>query len=82
MHTVTQSEAGEKGGLARQGPAGRVQAWSNSEASPAGDSLGVPGRHHITNALGALAIAMRAGVDFHRAAAAASDFRGARRHPA
>ena len=43
-------------------------------------SLGVPGRHNVTNALGALAVAMRAGVDFHRAAAAASDFRGARRH--
>lgn len=43
-------------------------------------SLGVPGRHNVANALGALAVAMRAGVDFHRAAAAASDFRGARRH--
>jgi len=43
-------------------------------------SLGVPGRHNVANALGALAVAMRAGVDFHRAAAAASDFRGTRRH--
>jgi UDP-N-acetylmuramate--alanine ligase len=43
-------------------------------------SLAVPGRHHVADALGALAVAMRAGVDFHRAAAAASDFRGARRH--
>ncbi|MQC83031.1 MAG: UDP-N-acetylmuramate--L-alanine ligase [Chloroflexi bacterium] len=43
-------------------------------------SLAVPGRHNVSNALGALAVAMRAGVDFHRAAAAVADFRGARRH--
>jgi UDP-N-acetylmuramate--alanine ligase len=43
-------------------------------------SLGVPGRHNVANALGALAVAMRAGVDFHRAAAAVGDFQGARRH--
>ncbi len=43
-------------------------------------SLAVPGRHNVANALGALAVAMRAGVDFHRAAQAAADFRGARRH--
>ena len=43
-------------------------------------SLSVPGRHNVANALGALAVAMRAGVDFHRAAAAASDFQGTRRH--
>lgn len=42
-------------------------------------SLTVPGRHNLLNALGALAASMRAGVDFHRAAAAATDFRGARR---
>ncbi len=42
-------------------------------------SLQVPGRHNILNALGALAASMRAGVDFHRAAAAASEFTGARR---
>lgn len=42
-------------------------------------SLQVPGRHNVSNALGALAVAMRAGVDFHRAAQAASDFTGARR---
>ena len=42
-------------------------------------SLGVPGRHNVLNALGALAATMRAGVDFHRAAAAAADFQGARR---
>ncbi|MDA1010808.1 MAG: Mur ligase family protein, partial [Chloroflexi bacterium] len=42
-------------------------------------SLGVPGRHNLLNALAALAASMRAGVDFHRAVQAASDFRGARR---
>jgi UDP-N-acetylmuramate--alanine ligase len=42
-------------------------------------SLQVPGRHNVANALGALAMAMRAGVDFHRAAQAASEFTGADR---
>ena len=42
-------------------------------------SLRVPGRHNVTNALGALAVAMRAGVDFKRAAQAAGKFAGTRR---
>ena len=42
-------------------------------------SLRVPGRHNVANALGALAVAMRAGVDFKRAAQAASRFTGTRR---
>jgi UDP-N-acetylmuramate--alanine ligase len=42
-------------------------------------SLAVPGRYNMQNALGALAAGMRAGVDFHRAAAALSTFTGARR---
>ena len=42
-------------------------------------SLSVAGRHNLSNALGALAVAMRAGVDFHRAVAAAAEFSGARR---
>ena len=42
-------------------------------------SLRVPGRHNVLNALGALAAAMRAGVDFKRAAQAAHDFSGTRR---
>ena len=42
-------------------------------------SLQVPGRHNVVNALGALAVAMRAGVDFHRAAQAAAEFTGTRR---
>ena len=42
-------------------------------------SLRVPGRHNVLNALAALAAAMRAGVDFKRAALAASDFDGTRR---
>ena len=40
-------------------------------------SLQLPGRHNIANALGALAMAMRAGVDFRRAAQAAADCNGA-----
>ena len=42
-------------------------------------SLRVPGRHNVANALGALAVAMRAGVDFNRAAQAAQEFSGAAR---
>ena len=42
-------------------------------------SLQVPGRHNVANALGALAVAMRAGVDFNSAALAAAEFTGARR---
>ena len=42
-------------------------------------SLRVPGRHNVLNALAALAAAMRAGVDFKRAALAASEFDGTRR---
>ena len=42
-------------------------------------SLSVAGRHNLSNALGALAVSMRAGVDFHRAAAAATEFSGTRR---
>lgn len=39
-------------------------------------SLRIAGRHNVSNALGALAMAMRAGVDFNRAATAASEFAG------
>ncbi len=42
-------------------------------------SLRVPGRHNVANALGALALAMRAGVDFNRAAQAAAEFEGVAR---
>ena len=42
-------------------------------------STSVAGRHNLLNALGALAVSMRAGVDFHRAAAAATEFTGTRR---
>lgn len=42
-------------------------------------SLRVPGRHNVANALGALAVAMRAGVDFKRASQAAWLFNGTRR---
>ena len=42
-------------------------------------ALRVPGRHNVANALGALAVAMRAGVDFNGAAQAAAEFTGATR---
>ena len=42
-------------------------------------SLRLPGRHNVANALGALAVAMRAGVDFNRAAQAAQEFTGVAR---
>ena len=42
-------------------------------------SLQVPGRHNLANALGALAVGMRAGVDFHRAAQAVAGFTGVAR---
>ncbi len=40
-------------------------------------ALQIPGRHNIANALGALAMAMRAGADFRRAIQAAEQCRGA-----
>ena len=42
-------------------------------------SLQLPGRHNVANALAALAVAMRAGVDFRRAAQAAEECTGAAR---
>ena len=42
-------------------------------------SLRLPGRHNVANALGALALAMRAGVDFNRAAQAAAECTGVAR---
>ncbi|MBG92837.1 MAG: UDP-N-acetylmuramate--L-alanine ligase [Chloroflexi bacterium] len=43
-------------------------------------SLPIPGRHNMSNAVGALAVAMRAGVDFNRAASAIQNFSGITRH--
>ena len=54
-----------------------VVLWDGTELGRV--SLRVPGRHNVLNALAALAAAMRAGVDFHRAAAAAAEFTGAHR---
>jgi len=54
-----------------------VVLWDGTELGRV--SLQVPGRHNVLNALAALAAAMRAGVDFHRAAAAAGEFTGAHR---
>tara|TARA_Y100000817_G_scaffold290270_1_gene260842 strand:+ start:495 stop:1928 length:1434 start_codon:yes stop_codon:yes gene_type:complete len=43
-------------------------------------SLPIPGRHNMSNAIGALAVAMRAGVDFNRAASVMQNFSGITRH--
>ena len=68
---ATQVRAGERGGL------DCTVLLDGAELGPL--SLQVPGRHNVVNALAALAVAMRAGVDFHRAAQAAGEFTGARR---
>lgn len=52
-------------------------AWNGAELGTL--QLRVPGRHNVQNALGALAVAMRAGVDFHSAQQAAAEFRGVAR---
>ncbi len=54
-----------------------VVLWDGAELGKV--SLRVPGRHNVLNALAALAAAMRAGVDFHRAAEAAGEFTGTHR---
>jgi UDP-N-acetylmuramate--alanine ligase len=54
-----------------------IVLWDGTELGRV--SLRVPGRHNVLNALAALAAAMRAGVDFHRAQAAASAFTGTHR---
>ena len=61
----------------RSGGLDFVVRWDGTELGRV--SLRVPGRHNVLNALAALAAAMRAGVDFHRAAAAAGEFTGAHR---
>ena len=68
---ATQVRAGERGGL------DCTVLLDGAELGRL--SLQVPGRHNVVNALGALAVAMRAGVDFHRAAQAAAEFTGTRR---
>ena len=65
---------------ARPSPHGGLEATVRLHGAELGRlSLRVPGRHNVANALGALAVAMRAGVDFHGAARAAARFAGARR---
>jgi UDP-N-acetylmuramate--alanine ligase len=61
----------------RSGGLDFIVQWDGTELGRV--SLQVPGRHNVLNALAALAAAMRAGVDFHRAAAAAGEFTGAHR---
>ena len=52
-------------------------ALDGAELGPV--SLRVAGRHSVANALGALAVALRSGVDFHSAARTAATFSGVRR---
>jgi UDP-N-acetylmuramate--alanine ligase len=68
---ATQVRPGERGGL------GATVLLHGVELGRL--ELQAPGRHNVVNALGALAVAMRAGVDFHRAAQAAGEFTGTRR---
>ena len=64
----------------RPGGRGGLSALVQLEGAELGRiELRTPGRHNVANALGALAAAMRAGVDFHRAAQAIAEFRGTRR---
>ena len=64
----------------RPGSLGGLAATVLLEGAELGQiELRVPGRHNVTNALGALAVGMRAGVDFHRAAQALAEFAGTRR---
>ena len=68
---ATQLRVNDRGGLDFS------VVWEGDELGRIG--LQVPGRHNVANALGALAMAMRAGADFKRAAQAAEDFSGAAR---
>ena len=60
---------------------GGLSASINLEGRHLGEiSLPIPGRHNMSNAVGALAVAMRAGVDFNSAASAIQNFSGITRH--
>lgn len=64
----------------RRNDHGGLDCWVSLDGTRLGRlSLSLPGRHNVANALGALAAAMRAGVDFHRAVQAVERFTGARR---
>ncbi len=61
------------------GPSGsRFEVWKADQClGPL--TLGVPGAHNVSNALGAVALATEIGVPFHKIAEALESFRGARR---
>ncbi len=56
-----------------------LQTRAGAAVELGGLQLRVPGRHNLLNALGALAVALEAGVPFVKAAAALEEFRGAER---
>jgi len=61
------------------GPSGsRFEVW-RADRCLGRLTLGVPGAHNVSNALGAVALATEIGVPFHKIAEALESFRGARR---
>src|ERR1700741_3349584 len=61
------------------GPSGsRFEVW-RADQCLGGLTLGVPGAHNVSNALGTVALATEIGVPFHKIAEALESFRGARR---
>jgi UDP-N-acetylmuramate--alanine ligase len=61
------------------GPSGsRFEVW-RADQCLGRLTLGVPGAHNVSNALGAVALATEIGVPFHKIAEALESFRGARR---
>ena len=55
----------------------RGDGWSRERLGPL--QLSIPGRHNLQNALAAVAVADRLGIDFTHVASALADFRGAER---
>ena len=55
----------------------RGDGWNRERLGPL--QLSIPGRHNLQNALAAVAVADRLGIDFSQVASALADFRGAER---
>jgi UDP-N-acetylmuramate--alanine ligase len=55
----------------------RGDGWNRERLGPL--QLSIPGRHNLQNALAAVAVADRLGIDFSHVASALADFRGAER---
>ena len=71
-------------GLETDGRSSRCRVRYRVRGVPGGDGeghleLGVPGRHNLLNALGAVAVGLEVGVPFDRIAAALKTFKGAER---